>query len=120
MGEYYIGVNHAGLTALSALTTPIVDPRSYMMEYRSPIVLGNLRRKDLGYVYQIWHWDIMTLAAYVELIAYEGAVNVVTRNNAGTMDEYTGIFVRPEREPERFAGRVLDVSFEIRELIVYP
>jgi len=121
--EYQIGVNHGDLGYISAKfaadgLNAMPDPRGDPMEYSQPTKLGDGTVRGLGWLQQTWHWDIMTEAQCTTLRGYIGAVNVLTRNNAGSFVEYTGVLVWPEKEPEHFDNHVLDITVTIIQLVV--
>jgi hypothetical protein len=114
---FSIGVNHAGLTTLDALSPPLMSPKAFAMDYADSKNLGDSSRQGVGWLVQVWHWDYMTVAQRNKLYTFVGDVNVVTRQNDGTYDEYTCKLVWPEKEPDSYAGRVLNVSVELRGLV---
>lgn len=119
--EFKIGTDHADLDYVGNQfakfkSIPMSDPYIDPMEYSQPTILGNGTTKNLGWLQQNWHWEFMSDAQCVTLRAYIGAVNILTRNNAGSFVEYTGVLVWPEREPEHRTGRVLDVTVKIIKL----
>lgn len=119
MAEYKIGTSYAGMTYFSALTIPTADPRGDPMEYSNVVEIGNGTRKNLGWLRQMWHWDFLTEAQTSQLRAFLGSVYVTTRKNDGTFGVYTATLVWPEEEPEHYANRVLDITIELRKLVVY-
>jgi hypothetical protein len=121
--EYKIGTDHSDLdwiynqlTANGLNRAP--DPRGEPMEYASPSKIGDGTTKNFGWLQQEWHWDVLTEAQCADLRAFIGSVNILTRNNAGTFVEYTGIMEWPEREPEHFDNHVLDVTVNFIQLVV--
>lgn len=122
MAEYRIGVNHADLDwiynqfAADGLNA-MPDPRSDPMEYSEPTKLANGTVLNQGWLQQEWHWTSMTEAQCATLRGYIGAVNVLTRTNAGSFAEYTGVLIWPEKEPEHYCNHVLDVTVKIIQLV---
>ena len=121
MGDYKIGTTYGNLTVVDGLGSadPRSDPRGDPMEYANVVTLGDGTTRNLGWLRQKWHWEFMSESMRNALYAYVGSVYVYTRENDGTFGYYTGTLVWPEKEPEHYSNRVLDVNVEIRELIVY-
>lgn len=123
MGVYQIGTNHADLGYISAKFAAdglnvMPDPRGDPMEYSQPTRLGDGTMSGLGWLQQTWHWEFMTEAQCATLRGYIGAVNVLTRANSGSMVEYTAVLVWPEREPEHYCNKVLDVTITLIQMVV--
>lgn len=117
-----IGINHADLDYIAnqfpyyrgiEMPEPHVDPIDYPKTV--PLADGTVRR--LGSQFQIWNWGFMSEAQYAVLEGYEGEVSIVTLSNDGSYDEYTGLLVLPDKQPERRSGRVLDVEVIIKNLL---
>jgi hypothetical protein len=123
MAEYMIGTSHGDLGYIAAKfaadgLNAMPDPRSDPIEYSQPARLGDGTVRGLGWLQQTWHWDVMTEAQCATLRGYIGVVNVLTRNNAGTMAEYTAVLVWPEKEPEHWSNHVLDVTVTLIQMVV--
>lgn len=121
MGDYLIGTTYEGLAEVSGLGSSAMgtDPRGDPMEYSNVVTLGDGTARNLGWLKQTWHWDIMPEAQRNALYNYIGDVYIYTRENDGTFGYYTGELIWPEKEPEHFSNRVLDITIEIRKLVVY-
>jgi hypothetical protein len=123
MADFKIGINHADLDYLANQfakykSVPMSDPYIDPIEYAGMATLGDGTVRSIGWLQQNWQWAFMSEAQCETLRGYIGAVNVLTRNNAGTMTEFTGVLLWPEREPEHRAGRVLDVVVRIIQMVV--
>lgn len=120
--ELKIGTNHADLDYYAnqfakyrsvEMSDPLCDP----MEYAEQVPLANGTVLSQGWLQQNLYWAFMSEAQCTTLRGYIGNVNILTRNNAGSLVEYTGLLVWPEREPEHRAGRVLDVTVRVIQLV---
>jgi len=123
MSEYFVGTSHGDLGTIAAKfaadgLNAMPDPRSDPMEYSQPAKLGDGTIRSLGWLQQTWHWDVMTEAQCATLRGYIGAVNVLTRNNAGSIVEYTAVLVWPEKEPEHWSNHVMDVTVTLIQMVV--
>ena len=117
-GVYKIGANHGALALLTALGTPVDDPRADSQDYSQPTPVGDGTVKNLGWLQQNWHWDIMTEAQATQLRSFIGACNILTRANSGTMTEYTAVMLWPKEEPEHYSNRVLDLTVKFIKMVV--
>jgi hypothetical protein len=115
-----IGTTAGNLTYLGLLTPRIVEPLVDPIDYAETIEQGDGQRVGMGRLVQAWHWDILSEAQANKLRTYVGAVYVQTLKNDGTTGVYTAKLVWPEKEPDHRAGRVLDLTVELRDLVVVP
>ena len=122
---YKIGANHAGLANLEDLSpTPIPAPKHSLLEYSKPTLLGDTSVRALGWRRTTWHWDFLTQAQYSVLKAYctglSAFVNINTRKNDGSYQEYTATMIWPANEPEYVNGKLLNIDIEFRALVEVP
>lgn len=124
--EYKIGATYAGMDYVENLGGSAGQhfaPEAYPIDYSEVVTLGNGMRRGLGWLTTKWHWGFLPIAQYNALKAFcaglASQVYIKTRNNDGTFGVYTAIMLWPEKEPERRAGRVLDVTIEFTKLIAY-
>ncbi len=115
-----IGTTYGGMALLGALTPAISEPLVEPISYAETVELGDGTRQGLGWLVQRWHWDFLTEAQANKLRTYVGPVYIQTWNNSGTVATYTAMLVWPEEEPEHRAWRVLDLTIELRNLVVTP
>jgi hypothetical protein len=92
------------------------DPRPDPVRYDKVVDLADGTRRNMGWMSQVWHWDVLSQAERDKLFAYVGTVYIETWTNSGTWALYTGTLVWPEEEPEHFAGRVLGLDILFRKL----
>ena len=123
MADFKIGTTHGNLNYMANQfakykSVPMSDPYVDPIEYAGQVTLGDGTVRQVGWLQQNWQWSFISDAQCVTLRAYIGAVNILTRNNVGSMVEYTGVLLWPEREPEHRAGRVLDVTVRIIQMVV--
>lgn len=120
MGNYKIGTSYEGLALVTSLGTKEPrDPRGDPMEYSQPTTLGDGTIRNLGWLRQNWHFDILSESQRNALYALIGDVYVYTRKNDGTFGYFTGELVWPEKEPEHYSNFVKDLNIELRKLTVY-
>lgn len=116
--NYKIGTTYAGLTSLDQLTTPLVNPRSEGLQTSDPVDIADGSRRSIGWLRQAWHWGFMSEAQCEALRGYIGTVYVRTRKNDGNFETYSAVLVWPEQEPEHYAGKVIDLTVELRMMEV--
>ena len=113
-----IGTTSGGMALLGALTPAITEPLVEPIDYAEMVELGDGTRQGLGWLTQRWHWDFLTEAQANKLRTYVGSVYVQTWNNAGSAATYAATLVWPEQEPEHRSARVLDLTIELRNMVV--
>ena len=117
---FQIGTTSAGLADLSALSVPVVEPRSTFKKYPIAFDLGNGQVKGAGYPVATWTWDFITDAQRDKLKTYctgkSAAVYISTKDDSLAYKAYSAIMVWPEIE-EHFATRRLDFVIEFRHLV---
>ena len=116
--NYKIATTFAGLTSLNQLATPLTDPRSEGLQTTDPVDIADGSRRNVGWLRQEWHWGFLSEAQCEALRAYIGVVYVRTRKNDGNFETYSAVLVWPEQEPEHYAGKVIDITVELRMMEV--
>lgn len=115
---YRIGATEVGLTLLSTLN--IVAPKHTYKPYARTTILGNGRKKGLGYPEATWHWDYVTkdqrdaIRAYVDNLSKE--VFITTRVEDDSYADFSAIMNWVEEE-EKDAGRRFDLNIVFTHLI---
>ena len=124
MSEYKIATlagGVAGLTALSGLTTPVLDPVSFWQDFQEQVDLASQLVRGVGLPVAEWLFPVMSLAARSQLKSFcAGASAVVylrTANNAGSYAIYKGVMVWPLQERCK-AGMVFELTVKIKALEV--
>lgn len=124
--QFKIGTDHATLTNVEELGTPLSPPRSTFKPYSQNLPLGNATVRGGGWPVATWRWGFMTQAQYNALkAAYctgkSAAVNINTLQNDGsTYDEYVTTLVWPDEEDLEFLnGRVVNVVLTFQNLVAY-
>jgi len=117
--DYMIGTTYANLSYFRNLAIPMLPPRGDPMDYAKTVTLGDGTQRGVGWLRQSWHWDYLTEAQRNQLYNYIGDVFVWTRKNDGNFGLYTAELVWPDTEPEHYCNRVIDLTVELRKLVVY-
>lgn len=100
-----------GLTALDALTTPVlVDPQFFFQPYRQRVRLGDGSYRGIGAPVAEWRFPLLSLAERNQLATFcSGAsarVYIATPDNTGSFLHYLAVMLLPESEPANKAGLI--------------
>ena len=121
--EYMLGTSYGGLVNLESMTVPVFAPKHSPIVYSKPVNLGDASVRGLGWLTTSWHWDFLSQAQYTQLKGLcsdlSAQVYIKTKNNAGSYSYYTCTMLWPTKEPEREAGRILDMTITFRNMVVY-
>ena len=115
--QVMIGTTVGGMQFLDELLPDTGEPRTLPVDYSQFVELGNGIRLGQGWLRCFWHWDVLTETERNTLYAYAGNVYVKTLGNNGTYTTYYALMLWPEREPEHFADRVIDLTIELRQMV---
>lgn len=110
----------AGWNNAGALADVTIQPRCTTPTY------GRVRRahdgslKADGYLRQVWAYGFLTTAQYTTLLtefglasAESAEVTVKTADRERDTTNWNAIISRPENDLEQYAGRLLDVRFDL-------
>ena len=117
---YEIGTTLGGMLALSALSTPILDPSADFIEYPEPVILGNGTIRGVGLPQANWHYGFITETQYDKFRVFcTGAsteIFIATIKNDGSYLRYTAVMIMPETYVIR-ATRYIDVLIRFTNLV---
>lgn len=117
--QYKAGANHGALTLFTAMNPTMNDPYAGPMDYSDPEEMADGSIRNLGWVQQPWHWDILSEAQANVVRALVGAANVYTLKNDGSLGEFTAVLQWPKKEPEHRSNKVLDLTVMLIKLVAY-
>lgn len=110
----------AGLTLLSALTTPVPTPQAVYQPFQELESLGSLTKRGTGYVSAEWTFPVLTLAQRTQLKTFSSGASATvcirTINEAGTYANYWATLVWPLPEPRIRAGFLHDFVLRFEAL----
>ena len=115
--QVMIGTTQAGMQFLEELTPITGEPRTFPVDYSQFVDLGSGIRLGQGWLRCIWHYDILPEAERNTLYSYVGIVYVVTLGNNGSYATYSALLRWPEKEPEHFGGKVVDLNLEFIQMV---
>lgn len=101
--SYKIGTTFAGMTALSALTTPVVEPNHSWQDFAEEVVMASGKSVGRGFPLASWAFPLFPdVAMRNQLKTFcpgkSAAVYIATQNNAGTFANYSAIMHWPIEE----------------------
>jgi hypothetical protein len=112
-----LGTTQAGMQFLDDLLPESKEPRTFPIDYSEFVELGSGVRLGQGWLRCLWHWDVLTETDRNTLYGYVGSVYIDTLDNDGTIQTCTALMVWPEKEPEHFNNRVIDLNIEFRQIV---
>lgn len=112
-----IGTTLGGMTALSALTTPVPDPKTTYKPWSKPVTLGNGLVFGGGWKTITWYWKLLTPAQIEQLRSFcsgqSAEVYIAARQNVGdTWLAYKAVMVWPEEERDFLRRMDITVTFQ--------
>ena len=119
-----IGSTQAGITALSALATPVMDPKSTFSPYSQDIRLGDGTVRGSGWATAIWSWAFLPRAARDQLRTFCPGKSAVVYIWTRTMDSsdvfgaYQAVMVWPTDSETRDFTRRTDFKIQFQRLVV--
>lgn len=112
-----LGATLGGLQYIGDIFPGLKEPRTFPIDYSLYVELGDGTKQGQGWLRQVWHWDVLTEDERNALFAFVGNVYVITQENDGSVGMYSALMIWPEKEPEHFADKVIDISIEMRQMV---
>lgn len=123
--NFRIGTTLVGLTALSALTTPVHDPRSSFQDYQEALELGDSSVRGGGRPSATWKWGWVTRDMREQLRTFcPGAsarvfISTDKNDDDDAFADFEAVMIWPLKEDPQHGTR-LDFTIEFRDLVEQP
>lgn len=119
LADYDDGV--AGLTLLSGLTIPILDPAAYYRTYLDYIISGDMMPFGVGAPWAEWLFPLLTIAQRNQLREFCPGASIrlylrTISEDQSTFANYLGIMIWPLSESPVKAGFVRDLIIRFEDL----
>jgi hypothetical protein len=120
--EFKIGTTSLNKTLLSALATPVPDPKTDYKPFVELVNLGNGKVRGMGAPTVTWSWGYLTreqrdmLRTYCTGASASVFIRTRTNDNADTYDDYSAVMIWDENEAQD-ATRRIGLSVTFRNLV---
>lgn len=118
--DFQIGTTLGGIANLSALSTPVTNPKAEFTEYADTVRLGSGKLFGKGFPQATWYYGFLPEDEYDQLRTFcPGAsadVFIATLTNSNSYTVYSAIMSMPLTYQIR-AGRYVDVEIKFTHLV---
>jgi len=118
--DFQIGSTLGGILNLSALTTPVTNPKGEFTEFSETVKLGNGELFGVGFPQATWYYGFLPEDEYDQLRTFcagaSASVFIATLTNSNSFTVYSAVMSMPLTYQIR-AGRYVDVEIKFTHLV---
>jgi len=120
MSSFKIGTT-SSTTALSALTTPLPDPKSAYLPYSRAVGKGNGGARGVGAPVASWTFPLLSIEEYSQLRTFcSGAsaeIFISTKLDDDTFDDFSCTMIVPNEPQDRWFAERKSYTVTFRNLV---
>jgi len=119
---FKIGTTSGGLVLLSALTPPVMRPKSTFSPYATVVELGDGSKRGIGSPVATWHWDFLpqaqrdVLRTYCPGVSSEVFIQTYTKDGGTIPKRFSCRMHWPVTEEETQTSRALDFRIDFTQM----